>query len=357
MSINSRKQIKGTMEAYSSADIRARTDYLRGVAIVVIMIGHYWAFYISEAIYNYPDGIVGLFFVLSGYGIYSSFQRNDPLSGNNFLSYLWRRALRIYPLYWVSLLMFAYTRHTWPALTTWLAVPWIQAPSIYWFVTSLMQCYLLAPIFYAIQKRVGLGYAAALLLALMLGVHGTYAGLLLPQSKNFFIYRFMFMGHLFLFLGGMLLPQAVTQLKTRLLTSKKLCLVCLLVFAVLVHFTRFQSLLFTNSVVFIMPLFIVIKLLLCLLILTAKPLLPVRKLLVFLGRHSYSLYLFHVPFFTVLARVGIINRGSLASVAYTLALFPLFAWGCVYADRLAAASLRFCTIDFLRRWGMLPKQP
>jgi peptidoglycan/LPS O-acetylase OafA/YrhL len=79
-------------------------DGLRGVAILLVVIYHNFGF-ISQSYFGWLG--VDLFFVLSGFLITDILLRtvNDP----NFLSnFYMRRVLRIFPLYYVSLLLFLF---------------------------------------------------------------------------------------------------------------------------------------------------------------------------------------------------------------------------------------------------------
>lgn len=58
---------------------RKFTLALQGVAIMVVLISHYANSYASDFynqwLFEYASAFIGLFFVLSGYGLYFSFER------------------------------------------------------------------------------------------------------------------------------------------------------------------------------------------------------------------------------------------------------------------------------------------
>src|SRR5687767_14913517 len=79
-------------------------DGLRGVAILLVVIYHNFGF-ISQSYFGWLG--VDLFFVLSGFLITDILLRtvNDPKFLSNFYM---RRVLRIFPLYYASLLLFLF---------------------------------------------------------------------------------------------------------------------------------------------------------------------------------------------------------------------------------------------------------
>jgi peptidoglycan/LPS O-acetylase OafA/YrhL len=98
--------------------------------------------------------------------------------------------------------------------------------------------------------------------------------------------------------------------------------------------------LFVNSSVFLMYLLIASVFAVCLSAMVFRPPLPLRRTIVFIGSHSYPQYLFHLVYFGILARSGIIDyKSPLRSVLATLALYPVFlavSATLEYADRRLA---------------------
>ena len=48
------------------------TLYLRGIAIIIVLVNHYVNYYLSDQFGGYAYRLVSFFFVLSGFGIYHS---------------------------------------------------------------------------------------------------------------------------------------------------------------------------------------------------------------------------------------------------------------------------------------------
>src|SRR5947209_8320002 len=90
-------------------------DALRGIAALVVVLGHIGALHGSFKV-PYSWTAVDLFFVLSGFLITSILLRHEP-TGPFFASFYARRGLRIWPIYYLSLLALA-------AINPWLPTPY-----------------------------------------------------------------------------------------------------------------------------------------------------------------------------------------------------------------------------------------
>jgi len=319
----------------SRSTTRETIFYLRGIAIGSVVVNHYLTTYISESLSGYANGIIALFFILSGYGIFYSLSKYDKLDTGALLKYLYKRAIRIYPLYWLSLIIAVLTtKNNSYGLKTILAIPLFQAPGIYWFISSLIQCYLVAPLLFLFIRRYGYRKYIAALFSVMLLVYLLYQFAALPYSRDFFVYRYLFLSHVFLFASGMAIPSIIADHPYRF-NSKTLLLVSLASFLALVYWTREADTLFTNSAIHIAPLFVIGTAFFCLCIISTAPILIFRRIIILIGTYSYSLFLFHTAFFIILARSGIITEANLQSTILTLLLFPLFLLGCMVLEKSA----------------------
>ena len=318
------------------------TDYLKGFAITCVLINHYINAYITVNFQGYANGIISWFFILSGYGIFHSLEKNNSFNLHKFFDYIKKRSIRIFPLYWLSLLIMAYIRHEPYPLITYLAVPLYQAPDIYWFITSLLQCYILAPIFYFTLKRIGLTAYLILMLLLMLFVY-----LLFPfnfdaltYSLVHFVYRSLFLGHVFLFAIGIALPQLLSKYKTRYRKSHLILFLSLFVFFISIHYTKNNTNILSLSEIDIAPLFLISALASCFFMILASPQTPFNSIVTLLGKYSYSIYLFHEIFYKSLSLMGVIKHGSLTSLLYTALLFPIYFFCCAVIENSLTAILR-----------------
>lgn len=119
----------------ASGHYRPALDGLRGIAIILVLLHHYGvihampiAWYESLFFGLCHSGwiAVDLFFALSGFLITSILLRTKSRRGY-FVNFYARRTLRIFPLYYGTLLLFMY------GLPTWLAVPLPEPERRIWF--------------------------------------------------------------------------------------------------------------------------------------------------------------------------------------------------------------------------------
>jgi|GEM_PF-610868 len=158
---------------------RSQTDQLRGLAILLIIIGHFWVHTAArQPKLILGDAGVSLFFILSGFGLTcSSWNRSTPLS-----SFAKKRMLRVFVPYWWSTALilvldalFLHRTYRPSDLLLTLAglnlTPTVdRIDFVRWFITLLILWYML---FFAVQAiprtaiRIGLLFLAAALLFLL----------------------------------------------------------------------------------------------------------------------------------------------------------------------------------------------
>ncbi|MDD5398940.1 MAG: acyltransferase family protein, partial [Dehalococcoidia bacterium] len=133
-------------------------DFLRLLAILLVVLSHILSMESIDAVRGYL-GIMGLgiFFFVSGYLLLSS---EKPSTGHNTISFIKKRFVRIYPLYWLALIL--------TILLSWLlennlfdwrtiAVYFLGLQSVfvprymveissYWFIGTILIYYLLFPL-------------------------------------------------------------------------------------------------------------------------------------------------------------------------------------------------------------------
>ena len=196
------------MTALPPAPRIAELDGLRAFAIIPVILHHswptgHWTSFIGEAGWMGVD----LFFVLSGYLITGILMRGN----STYPNFLARRALRIFPLYYLCLALFTAVavlrtdQASWEALKTWGGVGWFviylgnfraawtnSLPPVLSFATlwSLQveeQFYLLFPIAVALLSRknllrflIGCAIAAPIL---RLSIHSPVAGYVLMPCR------------------------------------------------------------------------------------------------------------------------------------------------------------------------------
>jgi len=77
----------------------------------------------------------------------------------------------------------------------------------------------------------------------------------------------------------------------------------------------------------------------------------ISKALLFVGRHSLAFYLLHIPFYFLIARMGLIRRDSLLSVLLCVVLLPVFVWVALKIEQLGQIAS-----DGLRRLAITSAQ-
>lgn len=324
------------------------TDYLKGIAIAAVVFNHYIIFYFRSTSV-FANGLMTFFYLLAGAGIYLSLSRGEAagaarLGPGMLARFFFKRGSRIYPLYWIA----------YAVLTVWLFRLGVQsdfdltslvtavagAPAnstgAFWFVTSILECYLAAPFLYLIARKTDVHTCLAIALiavAALIPVSLYLADAVTnPIVMAIVSYKRLFLGNLLVFFLGMLMPRVIERYRRRL-TSIGLLLTSGAGLAVLVWATDHKDHLFVMSELYLAPVLFAAALLFCLAAVTLAPPLPLKKAVGLLGGASYPLYLFHIPFFMTLGTVGIIKLDSYASAGFTLLLSPIIVGVCVALGR------------------------
>jgi peptidoglycan/LPS O-acetylase OafA/YrhL len=122
-------------------------DVLRGVAICGVIFAHFFGAYIPKIVEEISaNGGVILFFLLSGFLIDLTFSKDQDI-----LRYAVRRGTRILPMYWIAVLLIAFTSDKWilkDVAANLIFVPDFhnQMSGVFW--TLYVEClfYVLAPL-------------------------------------------------------------------------------------------------------------------------------------------------------------------------------------------------------------------
>jgi peptidoglycan/LPS O-acetylase OafA/YrhL len=136
--------------------------------------------------YARMDGGVAVFFVLSGVLIYRPFARAHLLDSPSpaVRSYAWRRAIRIYPAYWLALtfIVFVFGNTSFPSLRSALLdysllhiysphQPDVFAPLVQaWTLSTEITFYAFVPVWALVMRRLARGDARSRLRAQLVGV-------------------------------------------------------------------------------------------------------------------------------------------------------------------------------------------
>lgn len=321
-------------------DTRAITNYLKGVAVLVVIVSHYALSYQTEFYQRYMPEYAGMalaiFFILSGYGVYLSLERRykSAAPGQRVMAgFLFDRAFCIYAPYWLAVLAIAlfpmsFLLHRFNLVLLGII---LGSPRIFWFVTAIIQCYLVAPILFFAYKKAGLKRFMAfngLFFAFSLAMSYLLANSLDWTENGYFavlMYRQFFLGNIVMFSFGMMMPGIIGRYGERFRRAWFLLALSLAAFLLALHFNRFG--------VRIYPAFVFGLFAFCTLMIVVRPRLPLGRVIVALGICSYELYLFHRVYFMLLDEAGITAQGSLASILYTLLMAPILVATCIVLEK------------------------
>ena len=338
-------------------DSRRTASYVKGAAILLIVIDHYALHYFSRFATRYDlawlgYGLASIFFVISGNGIMHSLQRRlseSRLTPRLAARFYLDRALRIYPLYFLALLvtphyntdMLMLGHLDYRSLNIYLASPFVSGPNFFWFVHCLVQCYLLAPFLFLLFKRLGIRLFLWINLALIMmsSVTTFIFFAVAPQAGaarllNAFVIQpnlaaGLFCGNIFLFALGMLIPSLLAEQRNRFNSRPALVLAVagLTAITLTMRFGHFE----VRSL--LSPLLLFSLMLVCLFALGTRPRLPFPRLVSTVGDYSLPVYLFHIAFFVTLGQAGIVHDGSFLSAGIALISLPAFLIYCIYVEK------------------------
>jgi peptidoglycan/LPS O-acetylase OafA/YrhL len=334
----------------ASDNTKEITDVLKSVAILVVMVGHY-AQYLASDYYDswfrgFAFGTVAIFFVLAGYG--ASFSLGKRFGQESWKAavpgYYLNRALRIYPAYWVALLL---TASYFPeydlafqldlyTVAVYLGFPFVNAPGIFWFVPAIILCYLLAPLIYALLAKIKTGKYFAILLGsvpvslavtvIYLQSSGPDAGIFTWSNLNILFYKDYFLSTVLLFSLGLAINNLVSR--PRIASwSKALIVPSVLLFVLMLYLTRDSYTFYDQGydlyLILMAPVFIASCYAMCLVTIASNIKIPFARVAGIPGRYSYQLYLFHMLYIALLARFNLIEDNDLRSLVVFLALLPV----------------------------------
>ncbi|MFQ5560662.1 MAG: acyltransferase family protein [Nitrospinota bacterium] len=320
---------RGTQRAYE-------LDALRGIAAFSILLFHYFVVFkyiqkgkIPESIFTFGVTGVDLFFIISGYVIFMTVKKNTHWKG-----FLVSRFSRLYPAYWVSILLTAgglkmvspenrllKTEVVLGNLTMvqrWMGLPDVNPP--YWTLSVELMFYLVVFLFLFSGTARKIGKSGGILVAVLL------AGIILSHiSANYSTFikkNFPLFAHANLFYAGILFYIVNEQGNTIL---RAIGLLSMLGMVFPLHSLGGTTQDFMGPIAH--TLIVSFYFLLFFLFVTGRLGFIAKKGLVFLGDISYSLYLLHqtIGFIFILF---FLEKGlsHTLSVCLTVFLVVLLSW-------------------------------
>lgn len=306
-------------------------DILKGIAIVAVLINHYIDRYISVYGGGIANVMVSIFFILSGYGIAISLEKKlkNNFSVKKTLFFYIDRILRIFPLFWIALLIQSLVTDRSFSISSFLGY---ELPGHYWFISAILQCYIFSILLFYLIK---VNKYIALLFVTFIIAFSQFLG-----SKRFSFdsilmffhlaespYLDIYFIHTYLFFCGMLIQyfnfSVFINRKIISFFLKHYRFILILLFFIAIFYTFLEKyLLGSLPIVGSLILFFIA----CSFALNIKATSErnIFKILEFLGYHSFSIYLFHMSYYFVLEEIGIIEKNSTQSIVATIILLPVF---------------------------------
>lgn len=315
---------------------RQKTDYLRGIAILTVVVNHLVIVYVAR-VGGYGGGMVSFFFILSGFGIYLSLSNVVQTKSwtQTIVSFWKKRMLRIYPLFWIYCFLKLGTQVT---LIQLLALDFIK-PATQWFVPAILQCYIVAPFFFWLINKLGVKiYSTVLVIgytALNIGLFSL--GVKRVAGISFHNYHGFFFSHILLFGTGFAIAYLFVT-KPKIFSNFKVYLVAFL-FIFFLHQTTPQTN-FPDAINVLEVFFLFFSIFFVYVIINSNAYLPFFKFFQKLGIYSYSIYLFHRYCDKWLQKMGILERYnegcnlSLVGILFFVILFPLFLACLAYFEEI-----------------------
>lgn len=341
------------MKANTASSIQT-TNTLKGIAILAVVVNHYLLRNIAGNYTGYANAWIAIFFFLSGYGLFHSLNRRNPSSISQWLAFYYQRAIRIFPLLWIAwCIEFIIRRGT--GLSIWTLFG-IHGTAQYWFIPTILQCYLATPFLFSnIRKKpiITLASLTAIITAFHLFlthqapiqlifltkfIHADWRGV-------YFLYILVFA--LGLFTAPLLQnhqPKGLINSTEKPSKTRRQLLNRTIITALL-----WSSIVLINMVMFFMKLWVlenpnhycarfslnvfpvVLIVLLCLGFLYYF---VNSRFFEYFGRISYSIYLFHISFYFLMDYFGPFPWNSIRELAFCLTFFPLFLLACQQLERL-----------------------
>ncbi|PZD74239.1 hypothetical protein C1752_01250 [Acaryochloris thomasi RCC1774] len=282
---------------------------------------------------GFANVIVSVFFLLSGYGIFASVRKKviKDFSIISLVLFFRDRLVRLFPLYWIALAAQMLVNHEPYQVSDFLG---IGAEGHYWFISAILQCYLLSPFLaYALDRKKYLTLFGTTLV--FIGVYflpshypflaNTLGWLHFVESPYLDIYFL----HTYLFFLGMSL-QKLELIKNRTQWESKIpksvhCTIFLLIFILICFSVLLDK-------VYSFPVFGTLILVIAWTIYALRNGIEI-KFFAFLGRISFSVYLFHMTYYFLLAKIGVLKIDLLWSVVAVIIVSPAFVLLCLGLER------------------------
>ncbi|MEM9004707.1 MAG: acyltransferase [Cyanobacteria bacterium P01_F01_bin.86] len=341
---------KGTLKReIASTNTKEASFVLRGIAILAVLINHYVDHYMTLESGGIANIMVSIFFILSGYGISFSLDKRlaDGLKLRQILEFYKDRALKIFPLLWIALIIqSAITRDSYSIYS----ILGYELRNHYWFVSAILQCYLLSPF---LNRLIKFNIKISLILSTLVLVACEFLVHRYPSLSSFLMvfhlaetpYLQILFVHTYLFSCGMHLRYILNFEIGRIFSERAFFLqstslnrndIFVMILAFALTYTTIEKHILTG-----LPLAGSLFLFSCVCIFALKSGISsngvLGRICRFLGYHSFSLYLFHMSYYFSLEKIGLLKEDSTASMLIAIGLFPAFVVAVLCLEKVSEA--------------------
>lgn len=334
----------------------ASTETLKGLAIVTVLINHYLNMNVSGNCTGFANLIIGVFFILSGYGIYYSLDR--MFSAGAFckeavIEYYFTRAIRIFPLFWVAYILETILSGNNISILTLIG---LRGPGHYWFIPAILQCYLVAPFVYLLVKKGRMLAINVLVFAFVLLNFTLNSNFIYQHLGYYFKYvhlgwRNCFFLYVLLFSLSMLLPTYPNPLN-KMSNSEKMLLFYYSISFVLIFMISSK---YRVGLEYLFDFFVKSFVPLVLIAMSSIYFLYNRleiRVFSWIGRISFSVFLFHMIFYKFVDSVFGFGFNSISELLIILVLYPFFFFGCKYVESfvsIISGSMKRNVVSYFSR--------
>ncbi len=325
-------------------------DFLRFLAILLVVLSHILSIKSLDAVRGYL-GIMGLgiFFFVSGYLLVAN---ESSVSKKNAIDYFKRRSLRIYPLYWVALILtillswlLENNLFDWRTIIAYLCglqsvfVPrYMVEISSYWFIGTILIYYLLFPLITRAKKTFSMLLISISIFVFLMLIR-VFAGLF---DGRVFEYFFVFV--LGIMAARLQFFDSSYFLKWKIPSTiiSVICICIVIIFGPLMpsDLSRIDPmLLFNVGLITVFRMLLIVSTIAAVYWILTLGSLPfsVRRILTAGAIASYAVYLFHDAYYSVIYHVlnltGPVERNIAGIIALPI-LFVICYYIQIGADRL-----------------------
>ncbi len=327
-------------------DSKPTSNFLKGFAIVTVLINHFLNLHISIDLQGFSNLFVGIFFFQGGQATSFPLSRNCSMSFDlkrTFVFYF-QRCLRIFPLLWIAWAFEYFIRNG--DLTPWILTGF-HTTGHYWFISALFQCYFIAPIlFFFLTKnfsRTILIIATIFFLFIIFWMMDFFPALLLSGFD--FIHakwRGIYFLHILFFVFGLSTPFFSSKMEsiTIPLTNFGISFCFWSGISFIIGFMAIAKIYGSTSSFFNLMFLIGPVPLLALLCVFSFQCLPTNRVFSFFGRISYSLYLFHVSYFLFFRSFDLFHNYPYFETLALLIFLPVFILFCIIFEKFGSIIYR-----------------